>query len=159
MRLSSIFTILGLGAATCGLAVHKADAATYTVLNANDAGAGSLRQAILDSNASAGADTIGFVRESCLVTLSSPLPEVTGKVFFNGIMPNMGFETVILARRGTTAFPILSIGAGADVDIYNIDLTGGGTPIGGNYDGGLLVNRGRLLLRNGRLSQSTARSG
>src|SRR4051794_32402938 len=34
--------------------------ATFTVLNANDAGAGSLRQAILDANTAAGADTIVF---------------------------------------------------------------------------------------------------
>lgn len=35
-------------------------AATFTVTNANDSGAGSLRQAVLDANAAAGADTIVF---------------------------------------------------------------------------------------------------
>ena len=35
-------------------------AATFTVTNTNDSGAGSLRQAILDANASAGADLIDF---------------------------------------------------------------------------------------------------
>ncbi len=35
-------------------------AATFTVTNCNDAGAGSLRQAILDSNANPGADLISF---------------------------------------------------------------------------------------------------
>ena len=34
--------------------------AVFTVLNTNDAGAGSLRQAILDANALAGADIINF---------------------------------------------------------------------------------------------------
>ena len=34
--------------------------ATYTVTNTNDSGAGSLRQAILDANGNAGADTIEF---------------------------------------------------------------------------------------------------
>src|SRR4051812_30336539 len=33
---------------------------TFAVLNANDDGAGSLRQAILDANANPGADLIGF---------------------------------------------------------------------------------------------------
>src|SRR4051812_16988270 len=33
---------------------------TFTVINTADGGAGSLRQAILDANASAGADTIDF---------------------------------------------------------------------------------------------------
>jgi hypothetical protein len=35
-------------------------AATFTVINTNDSGAGSLRQAILDANANPGADTIAF---------------------------------------------------------------------------------------------------
>lgn len=35
-------------------------AATFTVTNTNDSGAGSLRQAILDSNLTAGLDTIAF---------------------------------------------------------------------------------------------------
>ena len=35
-------------------------AATFTVTNTNDSGAGSLRQAILDANASSDADTIVF---------------------------------------------------------------------------------------------------
>ena len=33
---------------------------TFTVTNTNDTGPGSLRQAILDANAAAGSDTIGF---------------------------------------------------------------------------------------------------
>src|SRR4029079_12025230 len=35
-------------------------AATFTVTNINDSGAGSLRQAITDANAAGGADTIEF---------------------------------------------------------------------------------------------------
>ena len=38
----------------------SAEAATYTVSNRNDSGAGSLRQAILDANANPGRDTIAF---------------------------------------------------------------------------------------------------
>src|SRR5689334_18927313 len=34
--------------------------ATFTVLNTNDTGSGSLRQAVIDANGSAGADTIVF---------------------------------------------------------------------------------------------------
>jgi hypothetical protein len=35
-------------------------AASFTVTNINDSGSGSLRQAILDANATSGADTIDF---------------------------------------------------------------------------------------------------
>ena len=39
---------------------HTARAATYTVTNTNDSGAGSLRQAIIDANNHSGDDTIEF---------------------------------------------------------------------------------------------------
>lgn len=39
---------------------RTAQAATYTVTNTNDSGAGSLRQAILDAEANSGTDTISF---------------------------------------------------------------------------------------------------
>ena len=42
------------------LAASSLAAATFTVTNTSDSGAGSLRQAILDANANAGADTIQF---------------------------------------------------------------------------------------------------
>ena len=38
----------------------RAVPATFTVSNLLDSGPGSLRQAILDANASSGADTVGF---------------------------------------------------------------------------------------------------
>ena len=41
-------------------ATSAAAAATFTVTNTNDTGPGSLRQAITDANAAAGADTIAF---------------------------------------------------------------------------------------------------
>ncbi|MFQ3679189.1 MAG: right-handed parallel beta-helix repeat-containing protein [Pseudanabaenaceae cyanobacterium] len=60
--------------------------ATFTVTNTNDAGAGSLRQAILDANAAAGADTIVFNIGTGLQTISltSPLPAITGTVTIDG---------------------------------------------------------------------------
>ena len=42
------------------LAAAAAPAATFTVINTNDTGAGSLRQAIADANGSAGPHTINF---------------------------------------------------------------------------------------------------
>ncbi|MGA9333057.1 MAG: hypothetical protein WBV39_02150, partial [Rudaea sp.] len=48
-----------LGAAA-GLMPGAAQANTSTVTNTNDSGAGSLRQAVIDANSHAGADTILF---------------------------------------------------------------------------------------------------
>ena len=60
--------------------------ATYVVTNTNDSGAGSLRQAIVDANANAGADTISFNIGSGTqtITLSSLLPTITGQTTIDG---------------------------------------------------------------------------
>ena len=49
----------------------------FTVISTNDAGPGSLRQAILDANANAGADTIGFAIPRAGVQTISLLSAVT----------------------------------------------------------------------------------
>jgi hypothetical protein len=56
MKLSLKFLAALVSASFC----LQASAATFPVTNTNDSGAGSLRQAILDANAMAGADTINF---------------------------------------------------------------------------------------------------
>jgi hypothetical protein len=72
--------------------VSAAPAATFTVTNTNDAGAGSLRQAITDANAAAGADTIEFNISGagcdgagvCTIALASQLPSVFGLTTIDG---------------------------------------------------------------------------
>ena len=57
----TLSTALATLAACCAPTTRlRAFATTYTVTNTDDAGAGSLRQAILDANGNAGADTIAF---------------------------------------------------------------------------------------------------
>jgi gliding motility-associated-like protein len=58
-------------------------AAVFVVGNANDAGPGSLRQAILDANAAPGFDQIDFTGPFSIV-LSSGLPNITDPLFING---------------------------------------------------------------------------
>ena len=62
-------------------------AATFTVTNINDSGAGSLRQAITDANAAGGADTIEFnIVGSGVHTIvpASALPTITGPTTIDG---------------------------------------------------------------------------
>lgn len=61
-------------------------AATFTVTNANDAGAGSLRDAINQANGAAGADTIAFNIGGADRTLDlvASLPTVTGPTTIDG---------------------------------------------------------------------------
>ena len=77
-----LFTVLTSGAL----------ATTFTVTNTNDSGAGSLRQAILDANANAGADTVAFNVSGagcdgsgvCTITPASDLPTLAGAVVIDG---------------------------------------------------------------------------
>src|SRR5690349_19031512 len=61
-------------------------AATFTVINTNDSGAGSLRQAMLDANTSAGADVIAFSIASGGSTISptNALPAIIEPVTIDG---------------------------------------------------------------------------
>lgn len=80
-------------------------AANYVVTNTNDAGAGSLRQAILDANSTTGPDSIVFdfpalysagtncavppgdVDIICTITPASPLPIITDSITIDGSIP------------------------------------------------------------------------
>jgi len=69
----------------CGLVsslfATSLSAATFTVSNANDTGPGSLRQAILDANASSPPNEILFTLPSpYTIAPLSPLPDITNKV-------------------------------------------------------------------------------
>ncbi|MBI3416627.1 MAG: right-handed parallel beta-helix repeat-containing protein [Verrucomicrobia bacterium] len=85
------------GAWFCALcaAVFSTSAATFTVVNANDSGAGSLRQAILDANKAADQETIEFnivsvrpgprpVVKIPTIKLLSPLPMIVQPVKIDG---------------------------------------------------------------------------
>lgn len=68
-------------------AVGSSGAATFTVTNTNDGGAGSLRQAIINANNTAGADTITFNISGAGVHTITPLtvlPTITGTVTIDG---------------------------------------------------------------------------
>ena len=76
-------------------------AATFSVTNTNDSGVGSLRQAILNANASAGADTIAFAIPGAgvhTITPASVLPNITEQVTIDGY-------TQPGSSPGTNAFP------------------------------------------------------
>jgi parallel beta-helix repeat protein len=76
-------------------------AATFTVINTNDSGVGSLRQALTDANASAGADTIAFAIPGAglhVINVASFLPTIDEQVTIDGY-------TQPGAAVGTSAFP------------------------------------------------------
>lgn len=95
---------------TCCFASITARAATFTVVNTNDSGAGSLRQAIFDANATPGANVIGFNVPAITTAIfpSSPLPEISNKVVIDG--------TTQPGYSGSPLIEIVGLSAGAAAD-------------------------------------------
>lgn len=107
-----------------------AHAATFTVTNANDAGPGSLRQAILEANAAASPPhTIVFGASYPLastITLQSPLPLLANHQI--SIVGNNRNPTI----DGASTHPILVVGAGSQsVSIAGIRFRNGLRAAGG----------------------------
>ncbi len=116
----------------------RAGAGFRTVTNTNDAGPGSLRQAILDANAFPGNDIIDFNIPGAgvhTITLASSLPPITELVTIDGYTqpgssPNTladGDDAVLLVELDGTNLP-------ADTSV--LDVLSGGTTVQG-----LVINR------------------
>src|ERR1019366_8191714 len=106
-----------------------ATAAILTVTSANDSGAGSLRQAILDANATNGLDTIIFQIPGSgvhTITPTSVLPSITDPVVIDGT-----------TQPGFAGTPLIELnGANAGTTSDGLRL-----PMGNSTIRGLAVNR------------------
>ena len=91
---------------------------TFTVLNLDDSGTGSLRQAVLDADASAGPNDIVFAhRLHGTITLTSGELDLTGDLTIHG----PGADRISIS--GNHASRIFDISAGAAVSISGLTLT------------------------------------
>jgi hypothetical protein len=97
--------------------------AIFTVLNTNDAGAGSLRQAIIDANANCGHDTIKFnlgAGGPYTITLATALPNLTD---------NAGATIHGFSQTGASpnTIPVFNATAGTPMNpVYQIILANSG---------------------------------
>lgn len=127
-----------------------AEAATFTVSNLNDSGAGSLRQAILDANATAGADQVTFQSTlSGQITLTSELP-VTDAVDVIG----PGAKTLAISGNDNSRIFNVDVRPAENlpVTISGLKLTGG-NDIGGAAIASKYAN---LTVSNAVISQNSA---
>ena len=140
-RLSILTFILAF--LTAG-AVH---AGTFTVTNTNDGGAGSLRQAISDANANAGADQIVFnISPGGGQTIAVPtaLPAITDPA-----------EIDATTQPGYSGIPLIQLKGGAGSG-HGFEITAGNSTIRGfvissfNAGSGIAIsgNGGNLIVNN-----------
>ena len=114
-------------------------AATFTVTNVNDSGAGSLRQAILDANANPGADTIAFNIAGAGVHTITPLTSldvVADAVVIDGYTQPGSSENT--SSIGTNAVLLIELD-GSSAPGTGLDLNGPSTS--GSVVQGLVVSR------------------
>ena len=99
----------------------RAGAATFTVTNTGDSGAGSLRQAIVDANALAGTDLIDFSIGTGVQTISplSALPTITDPVIIDGT-----------TQPGFLGTPIIELDGSNTVGAVNgLEITAGSSTV------------------------------
>ncbi|WP_153797762.1 T9SS type A sorting domain-containing protein [Foetidibacter luteolus] len=121
--------------------ILSAHAATYNVTNTNDAGAGSLRQAITDANSNAGADIINFNIAGTgpfTITLSSLLPIITGPTTINGysqtgsVQGAIGSRTIMIAINANDVTTGTGRTTAATIDgIFRFTSAAGGSSLSG----------------------------
>jgi len=115
---------------------------TFTVINTNDSGTGSLRQAILDTNADLGGDIIQFASGvTGTITLTSGELDITAAVDLQG--PGAGVVTV----SGNNASRVFSVSANATIS--GLTITGGSADYGaGVLNAGTLTVNGSSIRNN-----------
>lgn len=174
-------TAIGVGlagiAALAGGAT-PAEAATFTVTNVGDSGAGSLRQAISDANGAAGADTIDFQ-----AGLMGTIVLTTGQLAITDSVTIQGPGAASISVSGNSAsrvFYLYNSASLLDVTISGITIDSGAASIGAgivdfdenltlddvtirnnsaSVDGGGLWANGLTLdvtIRNSRITGNTA---
>lgn len=127
-----------------------AQAATFTVTNTNDFGAGSLRQAVDDANAALGADTVQFAVTGT-ITLTSGQLTVTDDLTLDGPGPSASSLTI----SGGGAVRVLELSGIATLNVEDLTVASGSVPHV-LFGGGIRNSGGFLTVTNSIVSANSA---
>jgi hypothetical protein len=120
---------------------------TFTVMNLKDTGAGSLRRAIIQANATPAADIINFAPG-----LKGQITLAIGELRVTRNLTIVGPTATRVAVSGNNASRVFNVAAGVKAAISNLTITNGNATEGG---GGIL-NNGNLTLRNMLMTENVA---
>ncbi|MDJ0517496.1 MAG: DUF4347 domain-containing protein [Trichodesmium sp. MO_231.B1] len=137
---------------------------TFTVTNANNSGAGSLRQAILDSenNNNGGTRDIIQVDEGLTINLTDSLPTISEDVEIrgNGVVINGLDRHQILAINGETDTTQIIL---SDISLRDGNVRGSNGAAGGGgglgAGGALFINNGTVIANNVQFTDNSAVGG
>jgi hypothetical protein len=119
---------------------------TFTVMNLNDNGPGSLRDAIMASNTTPGANTINFA-----TGLHGSIALTTGELLITNSVAVNGPGAFLLSVSGNNASRVFEIATGQEVTISGLTITHGKAP---DQGGGILNDGSDLTLSKDVLSQN-----
>jgi uncharacterized protein YxjI len=132
---------------------------SFTVTNDSDSGAGSLRQAILDANATAGNDQISFNltgSNTYTITIVSALPNILD-ASTAGTLTITGLGASSLTINGNQGnFSIFTIDTGGNLSISSVTVSGANRSAG---NGGAFNNKGTLAVSGSIISGNSAAAG
>jgi hypothetical protein len=136
---SSANVVRVLAASIAVLVSTAAGAATLTVVNTNDSGVGSLRQAIIDANATPASDTIVFSIAGAGVHTIAPttaLPTISTPLIIDGYsQPGASVNTLAVGDDAVLQIELSGAGnPGGDGLVFDVSVTSGGVR-------GLILNR------------------
>jgi parallel beta-helix repeat protein len=118
---------------------------TFAVVNLNDSGAGSLRQAILNADAAAGTEVISFNVAGTIQLTSGALPAITDKVDIDGSTAP-GFAGTPVVEVDFNGFGGLQFNAGSSGSTLRslalVDASGAGVTLS---DGGQMLVSGNYI--------------
>ncbi len=135
-------------------------AATFTVTNINDSGAGSLRQAVLDANVTATADTIVFdasFNTPRTITLLTTI-EISPSFALNDTLTITGPGANLLTISGNNATQLFRMIVGDTASFSGMRMTGGNGVFLGSLlsNGGAILSDGSLTLTNMIFTNNTS---
>ncbi|MGL6072775.1 MAG: beta strand repeat-containing protein [Fimbriiglobus sp.] len=127
--------------------------ATFTVTNTNDAGTGSLRDAITQANSVSGSDTVIFQPGlgEIVLTQGLLLLDPNGTVTIQG--PASGSQVIRRSSApGTAQFGVFFINTGVTANLSGLTISGGDSA----GSGGGIASSGNLTLANSTISGNTS---